>query len=698
MFKKICAIFLSFVIAFGFTLSSSLESYAYSRQKLNKSMQETAALMYRTIPEPVVASIGGEWTVLSLARSGIKVPKKYYEDYYKRVEKTVKDAKGILHRMKFTEYSRVILALTAINKDVTNVGGYNLLSYLSDFDNVKKQGINGPIFALIAFDTGNYDIPIDKNASVQTTRQGIIDFILDKEIHKGTSKAGGWALSGTDPDPDITFMAIQSLANYMDQKEVKEAVDRALKIMSKKQLSTGGYNSWGTENCESTAQAIVALTALGIDIDTDSRFIKTDKKGNKNTLMDGMMQFYCKGGGFAHVNEGYDGGGGSGTGLNAMATDQGMYALDAYYRYINGKNKLYDMTDASQTLAIGNNPDLEKKPNNNDDNDNNNNNNGGNNNNNQNTNQGNRNNGNTNSNINGNTGNKNVKTDNKGNKKYTSNVGGKKVTTTENKSATISIKTIYSGEKDGLIPENKKCVIIQFEKKEKEQIVGFKVSEKKQQYLYYSKELSKKSGCATYIALFDTSVEKEALLNMDNYEFHKIQKEDNNTDQVITDANKNSQGETTSQNTVDTSAQRKLPETTDTANNTSDATDSQNKDQQQEDYTHPEKYEIIFGDVNNDKVVNAQDILDVQSILSGKLDLTDERQIIAINVSMDSKIDNGDIDQIMDNFVSKKDYTIFEVFSDKKDDKDSNNKSSNKDSTSNKASKDSQKEDVKQNN
>lgn len=654
MFKKVCAIFLSFVIAFGFTFSSSLESYAYSRQKLNKSMQETAALMYKTIPKPVVASIGGEWTVLSLARSGIKVPKKYYEDYYKRVEKTVKDAKGILHRMKFTEYSRVILALTAINKDVTDVGGYNLLSYLSDFDNVKKQGINGPIFALIAFDAGNYDIPIDKKASVQTTRQGIIDFILDKEIHKGTSKAGGWALSGTDPDPDITFMAIQSLANYRDQKEVKEAVDRALKIMSKKQLSTGGYNSWGTENCESTAQAIVALTALGIDIDTDSRFIKTDKKGNKKTLMDGMMQFYCKGGGFAHVNEGYDGGGGSGTGLNAMATDQGMYALDAYYRYINGKNKLYNMTDASQTLAIGNNPDLEKKPNNN--------NNGNNGNNNQNTNQGNRNNGNTNSNINGNTGNKNVKTDNQGNKKYTSNVGGKKVTTTENKSATISIKTIYSGEKDGLIPENKKCVIIQFEKKEKEQIVGFKVSEKKQQYLYYSKELSKKSRCATYIALFDTSVEKEALLNMDNYEFHEIQKEDNNTDQVITDV-----------------------------------TDSQNKDQQQEDYTHPEKYEITFGDVNNDKVVNAQDILDVQSILSGKLDLTDERQIIAINVSMDSKIDNGDINQIMDNFVAKKDYTIFEVFSDKKDDKDSNNKSSDKENTSNKSSKDSQKEDIKQN-
>ena len=36
LFKKVCAIFLSFVIAFGFTLSSSLESYAYSRQDVYK--------------------------------------------------------------------------------------------------------------------------------------------------------------------------------------------------------------------------------------------------------------------------------------------------------------------------------------------------------------------------------------------------------------------------------------------------------------------------------------------------------------------------------------------------------------------------------------------------------------------------------------------------------------------------------------
>lgn len=623
MLKKICTVFLSFVIMIGFVFSNSVNSYAYNQEKIKKYINETASLMYKTIPEPTVASIGGEWTVLSLARSGVKIPKSYYDDYYRRVEKTLKDCDGQLHKIKYTEYSRVILALTAMNKDVTDVAGYNLLEYLTDLDNVKKQGINGPIFALIAFDSGNYEIPQKSGVKDQVTRQKLIDFILSKEIHKGEKDAGGWALSGTDPDPDITFMALQALSNYTDQEEVKEAVNRALKVMSKKQLSTGAFDSWGTMNCESTAQAIVALTALGIDVNSDSRFIKTDSKGNKNTVIDGMLYFYCKGGGFAHVLEGYDGGGGAGTGLNAMATDQGMYALVAYNRYLKGQNKLYDMTDASTTFSTGDNPDLNGKDDGDDDSNNQNNNNENNNSNNQNNNSNSE-----------NKNNQNTKVDSSGNKTYTSKVGNKSVKTTENKSATISIKTVYTGEKDGLITENKKCVIIEFKEKEKEEIVEFKLSKDKKQYLYYSQELSDKSNTPTYIALFDTSVKKEDLLKMDNYEFHKI--EEAKVDQ--------------------------------------NASNEDNIQNQEADYTKPEKYEITFGDVNGDKVLNAQDILNIQSILSGKLDLTDERQIIAINVSMDSKIDNGDIDQIMNNFLSKSEYTICKIWDDKsKDDVKVNN-------------------------
>ncbi len=631
LLKKICTVILSLVVIIGFISSTSINSYAYNSTTINEYINQTASLMYKTIPEPTVASIGGEWTVLSLARSGVKVPKSYYDDYYKRVEQTLKDCDGQLHKIKYTEYSRVILALTAINKDVINVAGYNLLSYLSDFNKVKKQGINGPIFALIAFDTKNYEIPQDPNAQVQNTRQMMIDYILDKEIYKGTSNAGGWALSGNDPDPDITFMAIQALSNYMDQPKVKEAVDRALTIMSKKQLASGGYSSWGSVNCESTAQAIVALTALGINLDQDSRFIKTDSNGNKKTLVDGMLHFYCEGGGFAHITEGYDGGGGSGTGLNAMATDQGMYALVAYNRYLKGQNKLYNMTDASTTLNIGDNSNLDNKGDN-----------GGNSNNNQSNGNGTggsgtkpdvtdppgtnspgsssggnaSNGGGSSSGGNTTTSNGQGKTtgDSSGKKTSIPKSGSKNVDTSQNTNKTISIKTVYSGEKDGLIPENKKCVIIEFNEKTDEEIGRFKSSEDEWQNIYYSKELSEKSGIQTYITLIDTSVSKDDLLNIDNYEFHEIE---------------------------------------------SSKDDSDKKEQ---DYKHPEKYELIFGDVNGDKVVNAQDVLDIQSILCGKIDLANEKQILAINVSMDSKIDNGDIEQIINYFISKSDYTIFTLW------------------------------------
>ncbi len=51
-----------------------------------------------------------------LARSGYDVLDSYYEDYYRAVEVYVKAADGLLHDKKFTEYSRVILALTVAVK------------------------------------------------------------------------------------------------------------------------------------------------------------------------------------------------------------------------------------------------------------------------------------------------------------------------------------------------------------------------------------------------------------------------------------------------------------------------------------------------------------------------------------------------------------------------------------------------------
>ena len=289
--------------------------------------QELAGSAKQSIPS--IGSINGEWQILGLARSGQEVDASVYSQYKANVIQEVKEKKGILHEKKYTEYSRVILALTALGEDATNVGGYNLLEPLSDFDQTVWQGVNGAMFALIAFDSHNYEIPTAAAGKTQTTRQNLIQYILD---HR--TQDGGWAMSGQVADPDLTGMGIQALSPYYDSNaQVKAAVDAALQRLSDLQLSDGTYASRGSSTSESCSQVIVALSSLGIDPNTDSRFIKNGK-----SVVDGLLSFSVAGGGFKHLS--------SGT-MNQMATEQGYYALTAYERYKNGKNRLYDMTDVA---------------------------------------------------------------------------------------------------------------------------------------------------------------------------------------------------------------------------------------------------------------------------------------------------------------------------------------------------------------
>lgn len=309
------------------------------------ALNETMAQLAATVTEPSFGTGAGEWTVLSLARGGYyPTDSKYFADYYSRIEQTVKEKaasvnlNGALHKVKSTENSRLIMALSAIGKDPTKVGGVDLVGAYSanGFNWIKKQGLNGPVFALIALDTYNYKT---KDATI---RQQCVNYILEAEL-----SGGGWALSGTAADPDMTAMTLQALAHYADNADVKAAAERGFAALSSIQKDNGGYASWGSVNSESIAQVIVACTAWGIDPSTDSRFVKSG-----GSPIDALLEFYIPDGkGFAHVLEttgGYTGGE-----VNAMATDQACYALVAYDRFVNNKNALYDMTDVARPKPAG---------------------------------------------------------------------------------------------------------------------------------------------------------------------------------------------------------------------------------------------------------------------------------------------------------------------------------------------------------
>lgn len=303
---------------------------------LTAAIADTAQYVYETVKSPQVGSIGGEWAVLGLARSGYEVPERYYQDYYATVEDYVEACGGVLHDKKYTEYSRVIVALSAIGKDARDVAGYDLTVPLGDYDKTIWQGLNGPIWALIALDSAGYPMPENPEAETQATRQMYIDRILECQLPDG-----GWSLfGGTESatagdgtaDPDITGMALQALAKYQDQPAVAAATREALACMSEQQSADGGFSSWGTANAESVVQMIVALCELGISLE-DPRFVK-----DGTTMLDNLMTFYRPGEGFLHTQ--------SGSGSSLMATEQGFYGLVAAQRAAEGRSSLYRMSDA----------------------------------------------------------------------------------------------------------------------------------------------------------------------------------------------------------------------------------------------------------------------------------------------------------------------------------------------------------------
>lgn len=298
--------------------------------KQANQLEKTAGYLQAQIAAPGTGSVGGDWLIFGLARSGVKVPQKYFDAYYENVEAAVREKNGVLSDRKYTEYSRTVLALTAIGKNPVDVAGFDLLKPLADFEQVTKQGINGTIFALLAMDSGKYEIPENPDAAVQATRQMYVDELLARELPDG-----GWTLTGGEPDVDITAMTLQALAKYRDQADVTAAVERGLAVLSSLQEPDGGYVSWGSSNSESVAQVLVALTELGVPLD-DERFTK-----NGITVEDALLRFAQENGAFVHVR---DGSGGD----DEMATEQAFYALAAIHRAETGETTLYDMTDVMQ--------------------------------------------------------------------------------------------------------------------------------------------------------------------------------------------------------------------------------------------------------------------------------------------------------------------------------------------------------------
>lgn len=269
-------------------------------------------------------NIGGEfteWQIIGMTAAGIAVPEKCYKNF----GEYVRAHEGNFR--KITDYAKIALAVTALDRDPRNVSGYDIIEKIYNNENMTLQGTNGPIFSLIALDCCGSLVPQD----ALWTREKLLDYILNQQ-----NPDGGFPLIyGETSDIDITAMAIQALSKHQENSEAKLAMEKAVNFLSQRQSADGGYHAWGDDSSESISQAIIALTALGIDPAKDSRFVK---EGN---LISKLLSFKEVSGGFSHI---------PGQSADDMATEQALVALAAYKRFLEGDSWIYDIKGEKLSL------------------------------------------------------------------------------------------------------------------------------------------------------------------------------------------------------------------------------------------------------------------------------------------------------------------------------------------------------------
>ena len=294
--------FLALILALSLLLTAC--GGGEEKWNANALAEQTAALLLEKNPEPIPGPLGGEWLVLGMCRLGYDLPEGWIDGYQQKLVRYVTDCGGILHDRKYTEYSRVILTVTAMGGDARNVAGYDLTAPLEDYEQTIFQGVNGAIYALLALDSGNY--------GSEAIRERYIAHILKKELPDG-----GWCMMGDVPEADVTAMALQALAKYRDREDVDAAVERGLKILEAAEYTTS----------EAVSQTIVALCELGMPADEKVKLLLT---------------YQTEAGDFRHVMDGT---------ADALSTEQAFYALVSASLQLSGKS-LYRMAANTCTLEI----------------------------------------------------------------------------------------------------------------------------------------------------------------------------------------------------------------------------------------------------------------------------------------------------------------------------------------------------------
>lgn len=254
-------------------------------------------------------SSSADWYAFTLSR----IENNYdYSNYRNSIENYIENRS----KPRAVELQRCALVYHAI-------GGNTAKLFPELSETVGAEGIMSYIYGLHLLSNGIISAP-DANE--------IIKSLLALKLSDG-----GFALNGDKADTDVTAMVLQALSPYYNGKiddtidnelmaELKSTVSEAIDKLSLLQNTDGDFSSYGITNAESTAQVLITIASLGIDIN-DTRFVK-----NGNTVLDALLEYGLECGGFSHLKGGE---------FNSMATVQVFMAASSLMLRENNDEILY---------------------------------------------------------------------------------------------------------------------------------------------------------------------------------------------------------------------------------------------------------------------------------------------------------------------------------------------------------------------
>lgn len=274
--------------------------------RLEKQTEKTAQYVKQSVPAPRVSAVGGDWAVKGIAESGLSVEADYFDSYYDNVRAVVKSSGGNLHEQYYSDYARVIIALEAIGKDAASVEGYDLTKQLDSYKQLTEQGGNAAAYTLAA---------IHLTGTKSVYEKDYVSFLI--------SELKALTENKTTDRCDDAAMYVLGLSFYQGDAEVKAVTEQGVAYLSERQKENGTMGS-----CETTAETIIALTQLDIDVFSDKRFVK-----NGNSIGESLMRYAEKNGAFSHTEEEKQ--------ANAFASEKALLALCSMKKQEKGE-KLYE--------------------------------------------------------------------------------------------------------------------------------------------------------------------------------------------------------------------------------------------------------------------------------------------------------------------------------------------------------------------